>query len=280
MVSDVSAIEVASTILRRPCGAGAIARSCTSASSAPNNGTMSMAGSDTARAAGFRNGGFRQPRQKHQDRSRVSSQGARDGVGDLRFDRLAGITRNVAGIDRECAPFARDRGRIIQQARHPRAVEGRRHHQQFEIVAQALLRIAGQRKAEIGIERALVKFVEQNRGDALERRIVEDQVSEDPLGDDLDAGRARDLGAEANPVAHGLADRLAKRCSHAVGGGARRQAARFQHQYFAILRPRLAREHQRDAGGLAGAGRRDQHGGVALSQHRCELRQRIVDRQR
>jgi len=35
MVSEVSAIEVASTTLRRPGGAGAIARSCMSASSAP-----------------------------------------------------------------------------------------------------------------------------------------------------------------------------------------------------------------------------------------------------
>jgi len=35
MVSDVSAIEVASTTLRRPAGAGEIARSCVSASSAP-----------------------------------------------------------------------------------------------------------------------------------------------------------------------------------------------------------------------------------------------------
>ena len=74
----------------------------------------------------------------------------------------------------------------------PRAVEGRRHHQQLEILAQALLRIARQRKAEIGIERALVEFVEQHRRDALERRIVEDQPREDALGDDLDAGaRAR-----------------------------------------------------------------------------------------
>ena len=44
MVSEVSAIEVASTTLRVPFGAGAIARSCTAASSAPNSGTISVAG--------------------------------------------------------------------------------------------------------------------------------------------------------------------------------------------------------------------------------------------
>ena len=45
MVSEVSAIEVASTTLRWPFGAGAMARSCTAASSAPNSGTISIAAS-------------------------------------------------------------------------------------------------------------------------------------------------------------------------------------------------------------------------------------------
>ena len=44
MVSDVSAIEVASTTLRWPLGAGAMARSCTADSSAPNSGTTSTGG--------------------------------------------------------------------------------------------------------------------------------------------------------------------------------------------------------------------------------------------
>src|SRR5258707_998978 len=47
MVNDVSAIEVASTTLRRPLGAGAMARSCTLASSAPNSGTISTEASWT-----------------------------------------------------------------------------------------------------------------------------------------------------------------------------------------------------------------------------------------
>ena len=41
IVSDVSAIEVASTILRRPAGAGATARSWARPSSAPYSGAMS-----------------------------------------------------------------------------------------------------------------------------------------------------------------------------------------------------------------------------------------------
>ena len=41
MVSEVSAMDVASTILRRPAGAGLIAASCVRASRLPNSGTMS-----------------------------------------------------------------------------------------------------------------------------------------------------------------------------------------------------------------------------------------------
>ena len=39
------------------------------------------------------------------------------------------------------------------------------------------LHVARQREAEIGIERALVEFVEQHRGDAVELGIVEDHAA-------------------------------------------------------------------------------------------------------
>jgi hypothetical protein len=104
-----------------------------------------------------------------------------------------------------------------------------------------LLGIPRKRETKIGIKRALMELVEQNRGDVLQRGVVENEVAEDPLGHDLDPGIARDLRAKADPIPHGVANRFTKRCRHAVGSGARRQAARFQHQYFAILDPRLAR---------------------------------------
>ena len=67
-------------------------------------------------------------------------------------------------------------------------------------------------------------------GDAVEHRIVEHQPGEDALGDDLDAGLPRDFRAEPHPQAHRFADALAERLGHALGGGARRQPARFEHQ--------------------------------------------------
>ena len=50
-----------------------------------------------------------------------------------------------------------------------------------QILAQALLHVARQRQAEIGVERALVEFVEQHRGDAVEHGIVEDEPGKNRL---------------------------------------------------------------------------------------------------
>ena len=91
--------------------------------------------------------------------------------------RARGIAAEIARLDRKAAALALDHRRVAEQARDARAVERRRHHQQLQILAQALLRVARQRQAEVGIERALVEFVEQHGGDAVERRIVEDRAA-------------------------------------------------------------------------------------------------------
>ena len=91
--------------------------------------------------------------------------------------RRVRLAAEIARLDRKGAALAVDHRRVAEQLRHPRAVERRRHHQNAQILAQTRLRVARQRQAEIGIERALVKFVEQHRGDAVERRIVEDHAA-------------------------------------------------------------------------------------------------------
>jgi hypothetical protein len=54
---------------------------------------------------------------------------------------------------------------------------------------------------------ALVELVEEDRADALQRRVVLHHARQDALGDHLDAGgRARHPVLEADPVADGVAD--------------------------------------------------------------------------
>ena len=86
------------------------------------------------------------------------------------------------------AAFGSNHRRVAKELRHARAVERRRHDQKPQILAQAKLRVTGERQSEIGIERTLMEFVEQDGGDAVEHRIVENEPGEDALGDDLDAG--------------------------------------------------------------------------------------------
>ena len=74
-----------------------------------------------------------------------------------------------------------------------------------------------------------MEFVEQDRGDAFEHRVVENEPGEYALGDDLDPRARRHFRAEAHAQAHGLADLLAQRLGHALGGSPRRQPAGFQH---------------------------------------------------
>ena len=103
------------------------------------------------------------------------------------------VAAEIARVDRIGAAFACDHRRVAQKLRDTRAVDRRRHHQKFQVLAQALLHVAGEREAEIGVERTLVKFVEQNGRNAIETRIVEYQTREYALSDDLDARAARDL---------------------------------------------------------------------------------------
>jgi hypothetical protein len=237
---------------------------------------------------------FRRAGQKRQHRTRVRAHGPRDRIRHLRLDR-ARIAAEIARLHRKGAPFRSDRRRIAQKLRHARAVDGCRHDDEPQILAQALLYIAGQREPEIGIERALMEFVEQDGGDAFEHRIVENKPAEHALGDDLDPRARRHFRAEAHAQAYGLADLLAQRFGHAFGGGARRQPPRFQHQDApAFLRrsligrslrpsflcPGFLRQHEWHARGLAGARRGHQHGGIACAQSRREFRQRGIDRQR
>jgi hypothetical protein len=124
-----------------------------------------------------------------------------------------------------------------------------------------------------------VELVEEDAGDPVEGRVGEDHAREHALGDDLDARPAADLGPEPHAQAHGVADLLAERSGHAVGGGAGGEAARLEQDQLPPVRPGLAEERQRHPRRLAGAGRRHQHGADARGQRRRQVGQGVVDRQ-
>jgi hypothetical protein len=141
------------------------------------------------------------------------------------------------------------------------------------------LGVEGQRQAEIHVDGALVHLVEEHRGDALQRRVVEDHADEDAGGDQLDAGVAGHLRVVADAVAYRAADRLAANFGDARGGGARGQAARLDDDDSSVAAPRGGEQRRRHAGRLAGAGRRDEDGGVAGLQSGKQGREDGFDRE-
>src|SRR5690606_39919782 len=65
-------------------------------------------------------------------------------------------------------------------------------------VAQQLAAIEGKRQRQIGIQAALVEFIEDHQPDALQRRVVLQAAGKNALGDHLDARTRTDLAVQAN----------------------------------------------------------------------------------
>ena len=207
--------------------------------------------------------------KKDQQRSGFGTQRANPGIGDLPLDRRARVTPEIARLDRKGAAGALDHRRLAEEFCDARAVERCRHDQELELRSQALLHVAGKRQAKVGVERALVEFVEQNGGDAGKRWILENEACEDAFGHHFHACLGGDFGGKTHPVADARADRFAARRGHARGRGPRREPARLEHDEFLSGRPRLRREHERNPRGLARAWRGDQHRGGLSAQRSC-----------
>ena len=92
-------------------------------------------------------------RQKGQCRARCAA----DRVGDLRLDRPR-IAADIAGLDWKGAAFGGDHRGLVEERGDAGSVDRRRHDEEPQILAQALLHVARERQAEIVIERALVEF--------------------------------------------------------------------------------------------------------------------------
>ena len=267
MVSEVSAIEVASTTLRRPGRRrrdGAVLRLRVERAVERHDVDRGIADALLEQRLGAAD--FRRAGQEHQQRARLGAQRARDRVGHLPLDRRARIAAEIARLDRKGAALAFDHRRVAQKLRHPRAVERRRHHQELAdpragpAARRAPAPGRDRRRASArGIRRTARRRRRRATGSSRISRVKMPSVTTSMrvLRDTFEPKRTR--RPTVSPTL------LAERRRHALGGGARGEPARLQHQDFLVRRPRLVEQHQRHARGLAGAGRRDQHGGIAAA---------------
>ena len=155
-----------------------------------------------------------------------------DRGGDLVLQAQARLIAKIAGLDRPGAAEAFDDGGI-EEVLGEVAGQGRRHQHDAQVFAQHGLRIEREGEAFVRIERAFVEFVEQDGADAFQRGVGQDHAAEHAFGDDFDARVLRCPHIEAGAQADRLADLLAEGRRHALGGGARCDAARLDQDELA-----------------------------------------------
>ncbi|MNO74168.1 hypothetical protein D3C76_651600 [compost metagenome] len=123
-----------------------------------------------------------------------------------------------------------------------------------------------------------MKFIEDQQPHALQPWVGLQPAGEDTLGDHFDTGLGPDLAVQADAVADGFPDLFPQLAGQPFGGRAGRQAARFEHHDGLPGQPWRVQQRQRHAGGLAGAGRRFEHGFVAVFQCLAQGGQHGIDR--
>lgn len=110
--------------------------------------------------------------------------------------------------DRKLAAFACDHRRVGEKTGNCRNVERRRHDEDAELGPHESLGLQRERETEVGVQAALVEFVEDEEIDALERWIVLEHAGEDTLGYDLESRRRPDARVESHAITNGGADCL------------------------------------------------------------------------
>jgi hypothetical protein len=179
-----------------------------------------------------------------------------------------GATRNIVRRHLEAACLRRyDRG-FIEQVGERLQIERGGHDQDAQVLAQRRLGLDAQRQAEIGIQAALVKLIEDHAADIPQLRVGLQHAREDSLGDDLDPGGAADACLQSGAKTYGLADGLNDQLRHASGDGSGRNAARLEHHDLPLPQPRAAEYGERDDGALTGPRR-------SLQQHAAAPCQRL-----
>ncbi|GFF08378.1 hypothetical protein SM139_3440, partial [Stenotrophomonas maltophilia] len=216
--------------------------------------------------------------QEHQQVTGVIGQGLLHRAAHLQFQRLIAARREMADRHRVAAALAAQ-PRRIEEACQALAIQRGRHHYQAQVIAQLRLHVQRQRQAEVTAEMALVEFVEQDRTDLFQHRVVLQHAGQDAFGDDFNAGACRDLVLEADAVADRAADLFAQLPCHEQRGATCGDPARLQQDDFPALQPWRVEQGQWHLGGLAGARRGFQHQPWLHGQVLLDLRQQRGNRE-
>lgn len=133
-------------------------------------------------------------------------------------------------------------GGVAQHGGDALRVDGRRHHEQAEVVTQRPSHVQAQGQAQVALQVAFVKLVEHHQAHATELRVSLDLAGQDSLGDHLDQGSAVDPTILTGAVADGGADLLSEQLGHPPGRGPGDDPAGLEHEDLLAAQPPLIKE--------------------------------------
>ena len=164
--------------------------------------------------------------------------------------------------------------RIAEKARHRLDVEGRRHHDDSQVVAREP-RLPREREPEVGMKASLMEFVEDDCGEIGKQRILLQARRQNALSDDQEPRVSSEALFESDLPADFAAERPLALFSNTPGNGTRSHAARLKEND----RP-CVDQRRWNARGLAGAWRGRHHDDPVSLETVADIRDVRVNNQR
>ncbi len=182
-------------------------------------------------------------------------------------------------VDRVGGAVRLHHGGVVEEPRPALGVGGGRGGDQPQLGAEVLPDVQQEGRRGIGVQMALVAFVQHDGVHPGELLVALQPLQQDAGGDHLDAGAGGDGAVAADRVADRPADVLAQQPGHPAGGGPGGDPARLGHHHLAARPAGRAAlvgqpgEGEGDERGLAGSRRRAEDGRAVALQCPREQRQ-------
>jgi hypothetical protein len=159
-------------------------------------------------------------------------------------DRLG----QVFDLDRKGAAGGTQDGTRRQIFLEEARIQGCGHHGEFEVGARGRLELKRAGQGNVAIKMALVKFVEKNRGDAPQLRILDQLAQENSFGDKANARVSGSNIFESNLVADFIAEPAVSFGRDPRGQETSGKPARLKDYDLAVAEQAVIEENLRDLG--------------------------------
>ncbi len=167
------------------------------------------------------------PGEKAEHVAGGACQQAADGRADRHGRRV--LDREGVRASRHCDDWA-----VAEERRHASGIEGRRHHDDTQVVARAP-GLPCQREAQIGVNASLVELVEHDRAKVRQQGVLLQARGQDSFGGDQQPGARAEAALEADMPADLLPKRPSLLVRDAAGDRSRRHAARLQQDDCTVV---------------------------------------------